>query len=73
MTPAAPCVRHFNGGWGAGAEPMDAAADAVGSPARPTFGLGGLERAHAVHEHVAVSEMAGPARICLQATPAPLA
>ena len=60
-------VRQFNGGWVDGAELMRAGSDGFGSPACLTFGPGDFEQAHAVDEHVAVSEVATAARIYAQA------
>ena len=56
-------VRPFNGGWVDGAELMRAGDDGFGTPACLTFGPGDFELAHAVDEHVSVSEVAAAARI----------
>lgn len=60
-------VRHFNGGWVDGAELMRAGSDGFGSPPCLTFGPGDFDQAHAVDEHIAVSEVVTAARIYARA------
>jgi acetylornithine deacetylase/succinyl-diaminopimelate desuccinylase-like protein len=61
-------VRRFNGGWVDAVELMRTAEDGYGRPAVITFGPGDFEQAHAVDEHVALSEVAQAADVYARAT-----
>jgi acetylornithine deacetylase len=61
-------VRRFNGGWVDAVELMRTGRDGYGTPAVITFGPGDFEQAHAVDEHIALSEIAQAAEIYAAAT-----
>jgi acetylornithine deacetylase/succinyl-diaminopimelate desuccinylase-like protein len=56
-------VRQFNGGWVDCVELMRPGPSGYGTPAALTFGPGDFELAHAVDEHISISEMAKAAAI----------
>jgi succinyl-diaminopimelate desuccinylase len=56
-------VRRFNGGWVDAVELMRDGGDGFQTPAVITFGPGDFELAHAVDEHIAISEIAEAAEI----------
>jgi acetylornithine deacetylase/succinyl-diaminopimelate desuccinylase-like protein len=60
-------VRKFNGGWVDAAELMRTGEDGFGTPAAITFGPGEFDQAHAVDEHIAISEVATAAEIYARA------
>jgi len=60
-------VREFNGGWVDAAELMRPNARGFGEPAAITFGPGDFEQAHAVDEHIEISEVAKAAEIYARA------
>jgi acetylornithine deacetylase len=60
-------VRKFNGGWVDAAELMRTGDDGFGTPAAITFGPGEFDQAHAVDEHIAISEVAIAAEIYARA------
>jgi succinyl-diaminopimelate desuccinylase len=61
-------VRKFNGGWVDAVELMRPGSDGYESPAVITFGPGDFEQAHAVDEHIALSDVAQAAEIYATAT-----
>jgi succinyl-diaminopimelate desuccinylase len=61
-------VRHFNGGWVDAVELMRTRDDGYGVPAVITFGPGDFEQAHAVDEHVSLTDVATAAEIYAAAT-----
>jgi acetylornithine deacetylase/succinyl-diaminopimelate desuccinylase-like protein len=61
-------VRRFNGGWVDAVELMRTGEDGYGRPAVITFGPGDFEQAHAVDEHLALSEVAQAADVYARAT-----
>ena len=56
-------VRKFNGGWVDAVELMRTGADGYGTPAVITFGPGDFEQAHAVDEHIKLTDVAEAAEI----------
>jgi acetylornithine deacetylase/succinyl-diaminopimelate desuccinylase-like protein len=61
-------IRKFNGGWVDAVELMRTGPDGYGTPAVITFGPGDFEQAHAVDEHIALSQVAEAAEIYATAT-----
>jgi succinyl-diaminopimelate desuccinylase len=61
-------VRKFNGGWVDAVELMRTRDDGYGVPAVITFGPGDFEQAHAVDEHIRLSDVATAAEIYAAAT-----
>jgi len=61
-------VRKFNGGWVDAVELMRTGSDGYGTPAVITFGPGDFEQAHAVDEHIAISEVRDAAEIYARTT-----
>ncbi|UGS35547.1 M20 family metallopeptidase [Capillimicrobium parvum] len=61
-------VRKFNGGWVDAVELMRTGPDGYGSPAVITFGPGDFDQAHAVDEHIAISEVRDAAEIYARTT-----
>lgn len=61
-------VRKFNGGWVDAVELMRPGTDGFETPTVITFGPGEFEQAHAVDEHIALSEVAQAAEIYATAT-----
>lgn len=61
-------VRRFNGGWVDAVELMRDGGDGFQTPAVITFGPGDFEQAHAVDEHIAISDVAEAAEIFARAS-----
>jgi succinyl-diaminopimelate desuccinylase len=61
-------VRKFNGGWVDAVELMRTRDDGYGVPAVITFGPGDFEQAHAVDEHIRLTDVATAAEIYAAAT-----
>jgi acetylornithine deacetylase/succinyl-diaminopimelate desuccinylase-like protein len=61
-------VRKFNGGWVDAVELMRPGANGYSEPAVITFGPGDFEQAHAVDEHIRLSDVAEAAEIYAAAT-----
>lgn len=61
-------VRRFNGGWVDAAELMRPGADGYETPTVITFGPGDFDQAHAVDEHIKLSDVAEAAEIYATAT-----
>ena len=61
-------VRKFNGGWVDAVELMRPDSGGFSSPAVITFGPGDFEQAHAVDEHIELSEVRDAAEIYARAT-----
>jgi acetylornithine deacetylase/succinyl-diaminopimelate desuccinylase-like protein len=61
-------VRKFNGGWVDAVELMRSGHDGYGTPAVITFGPGDFEQAHAVDEHIRLTDVATAAEIYAAAT-----
>jgi acetylornithine deacetylase/succinyl-diaminopimelate desuccinylase-like protein len=61
-------VRKFNGGWVDAVELMRDGDDGFQTPAVITYGPGDFEQAHAVDEHIAISEIADAAQVYARAS-----
>lgn len=61
-------VRKFNGGWVDAVELMRTGEDGYGTPAVITFGPGDFEQAHAVDEHIKLTDVATAAEVYATAT-----